>query len=280
MARSRSRGINGLWQESFTYNNRGLVEKTNSGDGVWRFFVYDKNGNKTLTIEDENYTAQNLGTKTISDVLGYLGATAGATFVDGLNVSVATFDKRGQALSSILTQRELSATGGKVSLTSSQTYNAFGEVASQLSAVGNQQATQPLKDNYTSYFTYNTMGRLIKKEMPLVNWTDTSGVVAQARPTEYLYYDQSGRLVASKDANGNLTSRTLLAGTGYGDAAALATAEYHADTGIAKSFYDVFGDARILRNELNYDETRTYDAMGRLITLVHRGALADRKLHL
>ncbi len=103
-----SRGINGLWQESFTYNNRGLVEKTNSGDGVWRFFVYDKNGNKTLTIEDENYTAQNLGTKTISDVLGYLGATAGATFVDGLNVSVATFDKRGQALSSILTQRELS----------------------------------------------------------------------------------------------------------------------------------------------------------------------------
>ncbi len=90
-------------------------------------------------------------------------------------------------------------------------------MASQLSAVGNQQATQPLKDNYTSYFTYNTMGRLIKKENPLVNWTNATGVVAQGRPTEYLYYDQSGRMVASKDANGNLTSRTYLAGTGYGE---------------------------------------------------------------
>ncbi|WP_294122236.1 LysM peptidoglycan-binding domain-containing protein [Sphingomonas sp.] len=258
------RGINGLWQETFSYNNRGLLEKTNSGDGVWRFFVYDANGNKTLTIEDENYTAQDLSTKTISQVLGYLGATAGATFVDGLNASIATYDKRGQALSSILTQRELSATGGKVSITASQTYNAFGETASQTDARG-----------YTTDLTYNTMGRLIQKQLPAVNWTSVGGTVTSARPTLLYYYDASGRLVASKDANNNLTSRTLLAGSGFGEAEALVTAEYHVDGGIARTMYDVFGDARILRNELNVDETHVYDTMGRLITQTHRGGLVD-----
>jgi len=274
------RGINGLWQERFFYDNRGLVEQTNSGDGVWRFFVYDANGNKTLTIEDENYNPQgipqDLGTKTLSQVLGYLGATAGATFVDGLNVTIATYDKRGLALASYLTQRELKANDPRYTIASSQTYNAFGEVATQTRAYRLSVDTAP----QATLLTYNTMGRLTKKELPTVSWTSETGAVDNARPTELYYYDKSGRLVASRDANGNLTSRSLLAGSGYGEAEALVTAEYHADGGIARTFYDKFGDARILRNELYdgtnatlTDDVRTYDAMGRLITQVHRGAL-------
>ncbi|HYD38919.1 MAG TPA: LysM peptidoglycan-binding domain-containing protein, partial [Allosphingosinicella sp.] len=59
--------------------------------------------------------------------------------------------------------------------------------------------------------------------------------------------------------------RAILAGTGYGDGGALATAEYHSDGGIVRTWYDVFGDARLIRDELGRDQTLLYDAKGRLI---------------
>lgn len=282
------RGINGLWQESFTYNNRGLVEKTNTGDGVWRFYVYDQNGNQILAIESEgnDYSNTSLGTSTTSGTLLYsLGSVAGATFVDGVNCSVNVFDKRNQATQAVLTQRELSATGGRVPLITSQTYNAFGEVATQLDAVGNQQPTQAGKDAYTTYFYFNTMGRLTRKVMPQVSILSTANVASTVTPTECYYYDLSGRLIGTADANGfvtdyettksNATTRSLLAGTGYNGSEALVTAEYHRDAGIAKTFYDVFGDARTVRDELNRDETRTYDGMGRVTTIVRRTGLKE-----
>lgn len=265
------RGINGGWQEGFAYNNRGLVEKSNSGDGVWRFYVYDKNGNRTATIEDENYSAQDLSAKTILDVLGYVGGTFGQHFIDGLTVSIAAYDKRGQAIFTIATHRELKAGDPRVNITSSSEINAFGEVTRQTDALNN-----------ITDFTYNTMGRLIKKELPAVNWTSASGVVSQARPTELYWYDRSGRMVAYADPNRTQTgggatswSRTLLAGSGYGDSEALVTAEFHPDGGVARTFYSKFGDARILRNELGFDEWRDYDGMGRLTYQSHRSGLID-----
>src|SRR5207248_1867615 len=147
------RGINGLWQESFTYNNRGLVEKTNTGDGVWRFYVYDKDGNQVLAIESEgnDYSAASLST-----VLTSLGTYAGSAYLDGANATISIYDNRNQATQKILPQRELSAAGARVSITTGQTYNAFGEVASQTDAFG----------NITS-LTYNTMGRLTQKVLPV-----------------------------------------------------------------------------------------------------------------
>jgi len=40
--------------------------------------------------------------------------------------------------------------------------------------------------------------------------------VSNANPTSYQYFDLGGRLIATQDANGNVTTQTLLAGTGYG----------------------------------------------------------------
>jgi trimeric autotransporter adhesin len=263
------RGLNGLWQESFTYNKRGLVEKTNTGDGVWRFFVYDANGNQVLAIESagKDYSAS-----TISQALADVGPY-GTAYLAGVDATITVYDAGNQATQVIQPQRETATVGTTVpSIVTSQTYNAFGEVTSQTDAIGNQQSTQAGKDAHTTYLTYNTMGRMTKKVMPTVNWTSEAGVVSSAAPTENYYYDVSGRLVASKDANGITTSRTLLAGTGFGTDA-LVTKEFHSDGGVAQTFYDVFGDARILRNELNQDETRTYDAMGRLVTQVRRGGL-------
>jgi YD repeat-containing protein len=256
------RGVNGLWQESFTYNNRGLVEKTNSGDGVLRFFAYDANGNQTLAIES---AGNDLSSKTLSQLLttDFAGNPVGSAYVSGLNATISLYDKRNQATQVRMPQRELAAGASRVSLNSGQTYNAFGEVATQTDAAGNMTT-----------LAYNTMGRVIQKTMPQVSYTDESGAVhANVNPVETYYYDLSGRAVGKQDANGNIITQSLLAGTGYGAATALTTAEFHPDGGVAKTFYDVFGDARILRDELNQDETHSYDGMGRLITLVHRGGL-------
>ncbi len=74
-----------------------------------------------------------------------------------------------------------------------------------------------------------------------------------------------------RDANNNLTTRLLLAGTGHNGSEALVTWEYHSDTGVVQRKYDVFGDLRVLQNEVNAEQQFAYDGMGRLIE--HRHAI-------
>jgi YD repeat-containing protein len=254
------RGMNGMWQEQFAYDTAGRLWRSNSGDGVWRFYVHDGNRNQTLAIESEG---TNLANMTIDQALAAATAngSVGGGYVDGVNASINVFDKRGQASQTRKPFRQLDASNIQA-LTASRTYNAFGEVMSETDA-----------RNYITNFTYNTMGRLIEKKSPTVNYTAENGAVSSARPTETYYYDVSGRMIGIRDANGYRNTRILLAGTGYGSSEAMVTAEHRADGGVFRTYYDVFGDARILRNERGYDEARDYDAMGRLITQVHRGGL-------
>ncbi|PVM82863.1 calcium-binding protein, partial [Caulobacter radicis] len=133
-----------------------------------------------------------------------------------------------------------------------------GETISQTDALGGQ-----------SLYTYNTLGKLLTSALPTVNVTDETGAVHAVSPATTHYYDVSGRLVATRDANGALTTRQLLAGSGYGDDPALAISERHADGGVVQTGYDVFRDARTSINEIGAVETRTYDGMGRLVSLAH-----------
>src|SRR5205807_1929492 len=84
------------------------------------------------------------------------------------------------------------------------------------------------------------------------------------------YYDLSGRVVATKDANNNLNTRTLRAGSGYGGADPDTIKEFHADTGVFTNAYDAFGDRRQTTNEIGKTETYNYDAMDRLTSQVHQ----------
>ena len=45
-------------------------------------------------------------------------------------------------------------------------------------------------------------------------------------------------------------SRLLVAGTGHGGSEALVNAEFHTDGGSARTWHNVFGDARVLIDEL------------------------------
>ncbi|HEY0148093.1 MAG TPA: LysM peptidoglycan-binding domain-containing protein [Allosphingosinicella sp.] len=259
-----ARGVNGL-QEKFVYDRVGRLSATNSGDGVWRYFVHDGNGNQTLAIESEG---MDLAGKTVEQVLAIATQNntraVGATYIDLINVSISAYDSRGLATFTLQAKRQMSATE-VVDLTVSRAYNAFGEMVSETDAKGNQ-----------TLFRFNAMGRAIENKRAAVSITLESGAVVQNHtPTERLFYDVSGRLVGREDANGNRTSRSLLAGTGYDGTDGAVTAEYHADGGVVRNRYDVFGDTRQSIDELGRVSSMTYDARGRLTQVTRPSGLTE-----
>jgi YD repeat-containing protein len=259
------RGTNGLWQEKFAYDKAGRLWRTNSGDGVWRFFIQDRNGNQTLAIESEG---TDLVDKTIDQVVAIAtrnGANGiGGAHVDGINVSISLFDKRGMAVETRLPQRQLNETGAPVNLAVKRGLNAFGEVAYEEDARGAQ-----------TLYEYNSIGRATKITRPSVSITRENGTRENVRPEESYFYDVSGRLVGTRDANGTLSSRALLAGTGYGGTEALSVAEFHPDGGVIRSSYDQFGDLRISVNEVGRITRMSYDARGRLIQVTQPSGLIE-----
>jgi len=141
-----------------------------------------------------------------------------------------------------------------------QQHNAFGEIESE---------TDGRKNKISLY--YNTMGKLIKKVSPEVEITSEAGTPTKIKPTEYYYYDQSGRQVAQKDANGYVVTQRLLAGTGYNGSNALVVEERR--PGARTTYgYDVWGDER---RTIQWSDgagivtSKTYDASHNLIQVDH-----------
>ncbi len=255
--------IGGVTQQTNVYDNVGRVVSTNAGDGVWKHFGYDKNGNQTIAITS---AGASLTGKTFDQALAMINQT-------DVNAGYTRYDKRNMATIVTETGRQLSIGGTAQTLSTSRGYNAFGEVVSETNALG-----------ATITYTYNTMGKLTRSESPAISITDETGASFWVKPSEDYYYDISGRLVATRDANGtyaktgtdaatatskqantgNLTRLTLLAGSGYGGGQALVTSATHADNGVKTNKYDIFGDVRELVSELGFRTLFTYDRMGRV----------------
>lgn len=246
-------GVNGQAQVRFDYDGAGRMWRSNQGDGVWRFFVYDGEGNQTLTVESEG---ADLAGKSLDQVLAIAtknGTSAvGATMIDGINVTINAYSGRGQLIYTLMPRRELDMSGTLGDQQSTRSYNAFGERTAE-----NVNGREVL-------YSYNTMGRSISIQQSLVQIKLENGALASVRPTETYYYDPSGRLVGIKDANGRTNTRRLLAGSGYGGKDPLVVAEYHPDGGVMRYVYDAFGDLRATTDEIGNVTTMTYDGMGRL----------------
>jgi YD repeat-containing protein len=262
------KGANGLWEEKFTYDGAGRVIKSTAGDGTTKFYLSDGAGNQTLTITSNGLDMSGYTLSQALNVLTNTGANlVGAVYVAGANATISCYDARGQATSVIQPQRDLDASGTHQTLTTSKTYNAFGEVSSQTSARG-----------YVTSFVYNTLGKIKQQINPSVSSTDDTGAQSTSTPTLNYYYDLSGRLVGSRDANGFLTRRLLLAGSGYGGEEPDEVAEFHPDGGVVRWGYDVFGDQRTYTNALGRVEKRAFDAMGRLLTVSYPGRADGTRL--
>ncbi|MFT3727124.1 MAG: LysM peptidoglycan-binding domain-containing protein [Terricaulis sp.] len=274
-----------LYDESFSYDLAGRLWSTTGGDGTTKYFMYDANGNQTLMVASSG--ADIAGKANIDAVLDLWGATranVGTTYVAGVIAAITRYDARNQAIEVKEPQREVSTTT-KYDLSTTRAYNAFGETAYEIDANGNRID-----------YSYNTMGRLTQTQSPAVQGVGanglyitgysgftpnaTSATATTFRPVEYKYYDASGRLAAQRDANGNLTQYTLLAGSGYGGAQALTTQVKTADNAVVATLYDIHGDARVIRDQLwtsgtTHADVQSFDGMGRLTELDHSGGLID-----
>ena len=241
-------GSNGLWQVTNVYDNIGRVLATNSGDGVWKYFGYDRTGNQTVAVTSAGY-----------DLPSNLTLAGAVALVGNANVngSYTVYNNRSQATQIIEEGRQLNASTSQ-NLVTSRAYNAFGDVVSETNALG-----------ATLNYTYNTAGKRIRVESPYVSITLDNGAIQSIRPTENYYYDLSGRLVGARDANNHLTTRSLLAGSGYGSGAGLALVEFSPDGGQKTVRYDVHGDARVLIDQIGRTTSQTFDGMGR-VTQVNR----------
>ncbi len=138
----------------------------------------------------------------------------------------------------------------------SQAYNAFGEIISETDGNGN-----------TSSLSYNTMGKLTKKVLPTVDIRKSDGTVVQGTPTLEYGYDLSGRLLTSKDANGNINKQSYLNGRNLETGDWLVEKETHADTGEVSNLYDVYGNLIEQSNALGVKTGYSYDINGNLIQI-------------
>ena len=272
------RGVNGIFAEKFDYDNAGRVWRTTSGDGIHKYFLYDNNGNQTVSIASDGADIEN---KSLADVLALWGVEntdadnnnimddsnrIRTHYVDGVNATLTKYDARNLAVEVLEPERESHNSSGLIrsDLVTKRAYNAFGDVTSESDAHQN-----------TIEYYYNTMGRRIRTVSPEVSVTHADGTTEELRPTEHMYYDVSGRLVASRDANNNLTRQTLLSGTGYGGTQALITETVAADGGTVTTEYDIHGNARTITNQLGHKTTQTFDRLGRVKQINHAGGLKD-----
>ena len=144
-----------------------------------------------------------------------------------------------------------------------QGYDAFGEVTQETDGLGR-----------VTNLAYNRLGLLVQKQAPETDITLANGFVQRGRPTTRYAYDLAGRLVTTTDANGNVNSLQLVAGTGVGGGEAQTLTEFHADGGTKLTAYDIFSDARTLTDELGRVTKEEYDKLGRLTRMIRpaRGA--------
>ncbi|WP_168356217.1 LysM peptidoglycan-binding domain-containing protein [Lysobacter enzymogenes] len=131
-----------------------------------------------------------------------------------------------------------------------QDYNAFGEIAREIDGRGNATA-----------LAYNTLGKLVRKTDPTVWITHANGFREQVSPTVDYVYDLAGSVVAYRDANGNLTTQAW----NYGSAQPTLVGEWHADGGVKRFQYDVFGNQRVVVDEIGRRTSYGYDLGNRLI---------------
>jgi YD repeat-containing protein len=260
-----AKSLNGVVQQTYAYDNAGRMWKS-TDEGIVTLYLYDANGNQTLSVtSDGNALALgSWGAFTESGSTSYVAAmgTIGVTTVQGMVETITVYDGRNQATSTRMPQRQLSANYYNASdiedIIVSRTYNAFGEVLTE-------------KDGnlHTTTYTYNTMGKVMSQALPATTVYDEHNNPTTVNPTQYNYYDLSGRLVGTKDPDGNVNTLSLLANTGYDGGDALTTDEYHADGGHVSNIYDAFGELTENVNEVGAVTDYTYDADGNLHTETH-----------
>ncbi|AJK45877.1 LysM peptidoglycan-binding domain-containing protein [Burkholderia plantarii] len=135
-----------------------------------------------------------------------------------------------------------------------QQYNAFGEVKAERDGRGNWTTSQ-----------YNTQGNLVLKREPQVSVTLANGAKVQTQPESTFYYDRTGNLIGTKDADGNLSTQQW----NYGTTKPSTSVSWDALGNAKRMYYDNLGNMRASVDEIGRRTDYQYDTKNRLIEVDH-----------
>ncbi|GAA4798967.1 putative Ig domain-containing protein [Lysobacter hankyongensis] len=243
--------------ETVTYNAFGeIATKTMQGLSGTLLYTYDAAGRMTGSNESgamREFGYNLAGHQVYAKQRAFLSTTGGVdTVVDA--ITRTRVDKLGRTLQVILPSHTAEVT---TTSTLTQTVDRWGNVLRIVDTRG-----------YQTDYEYNSLDQLVREIRPLVKVVGENGVSEWRRPENLRYYDALGRLVATRDANGNLrtteydaTGRMVASKDAYGNATRFA--------------YDAFGNQRATQNALGYLTFKEYDRAGRVVAIGDYMPMAD-----
>jgi YD repeat-containing protein len=152
---------------------------------------------------------------------------------------------------------------GRTTATTLPTHTAVAgdaaTVRTRLDRWGNVLEQTDPRGHVTSW-VYNDRNQAIRQLAPTVLVVSEDGTQAMARPETRWMYDAAGRLIAVRDANGNL-DRTVF------DASGRVLQEIDAMGNATRHAYDALGQARVQQDATGYLTTRSFDRLGRVTAI-------------
>lgn len=208
----------------YEYDNAGRMVRSNES-GSWRDYGYNLAGQQ---VREEHQVRLN-------------GTQEGV--VHQAAVTWQTLDRLGR----ILKQDMPAADNGAATTSVQQRYDRWGNVVSMLGAIGGLTTVQ-----------YNDMDQAIVEVRPRVRVVHADGSEVLETPTVYTFYDALGRVLSTRDANGNVRSNTI-------DSVGRVTASTDGANATTRYAYDGLGQQVLTQNALDYLTFQTYDKGGRVV---------------
>jgi len=206
----------------YQYDEQGNMVASNADGGVLRTYTYDRAG-RALT------------------------ETHAVTLSDGNVVQVETrmeYDLRGSLVKQYMAGNDDLANS---ETTIERSYDAWGNVLSMTDQRG-----------ATTFYEYNQRNQAVREVKPTVRVLNSDGSVTDVAPETLWDYDALGRLVGTRDANGNWQR------SGF-DASGRQIYSETATGNRTYTAYDAFGQKRYTQDPLGYLTFLDYDQAGRVV---------------
>jgi YD repeat-containing protein len=246
-----SKGTNGYAErEKYAYDNAGRLVHSyasrgqdSDAGGIWQFQLYDLLGRQTASIASDGSTYLSGALDSAAmDAMGHSGVRRTDFVLDAL----------GRTIEARLAQRQDAVTQQSGQPVIHQTFDRWGNLLSQ---------SDPRSSAWVTRYQYNAFNQIVRQEQPEVGTLDAIGNAFSVTPTKHFYYDAAGREVAQRDANGNLTGKTL-------DAYGRILEERHADGGVVRYSYNAFDQRVSVTDAMGHTTTYGYDQAGRQTLII------------
>ncbi|ATE71069.1 putative Ig domain-containing protein [Lysobacter capsici] len=231
--------------EAVVYNAFGeIVQKTYAGIAGSLNYGYDGAGR--LVTSNETFVVKNFGYNLAGHQVreAHVVATSDGQKVDAITWN--TTDRLGR-----ITATRLPSHTADPSATTNvqQRLDRWGNVLEVIDARG-----------YRTNYQYNESNQVVRDERPIVQVVSDTGAVSWVRPVNQWFYDALGRLIGTRDANGNTRTNEY-------DATGRLIATRDALGQTTRFAFDALGNQRITQNPLGYLTYQDYDRLGRVIQI-------------